>query len=132
MTTGSEVDSEASKYPLFTRSPFIEMFCLFKQPLPPPPPEAPDAAHKMHTFMQDGITYTDTQLPAPRVIKCHMPLSHLPPSLTKTGCKVIVCLRNPKDACASFFHHERLLNGLADDMTFDKYSEFYTTGRYSN
>lgn len=126
MTTGADVSSPESTYPLFTRSPFTEMFCLFKQPLPAPPPEAPDAAHKMHTFMTDGIDYVETQLPSPRVIKCHMPLAHLPPGLVKT-CKVIVCLRNPKDACASFFHHENLLNGL--DMPFDKYSEFYTSGR---
>ena len=60
---------------------------------------------------EDGTVYE--LLPAilsaesPRILKSHLPLCLLPPKLLET-CKVVMCLRNPKDVVVSYYYHQKL------------------------
>ena len=45
---------------------------------------------------------------SPRIFKTHLPLYALPPKLIDS-CKVVICLRNPKDVAVSYFHHHKLV-----------------------
>ncbi len=62
---------------------------------------------------------------SPRIIKTHLPPSHLPPSLLEKAKVVWVC-RNPRDSLVSWYHHEKLLpvHGLKPDC-LDEYVPFY-------
>ena len=53
----------------------------------------------------------------------------LPPEVTKTS-KVLVVMRNPKDVCTSYFHHEKLIppHSLKQSYPFDEYAEYFMTG----
>ena len=56
----------------------------------------------------------------------HLPVPYFP--LGK-GVKVIHILRNPKDACTSFFHHTRLISEYkAQNMSFDEYFSLWISG----
>lgn len=129
LAKGGKLDSEKAKEFLFLRTPFLEMTSLVAELPPPPPSEAPEIAHRVHKLMSDQVAYT-TELESPRVIKTHLPISMLNPDVVKT-CKIIVVMRNPKDAAASMFHHERLLtnHNLKHDYPFDDYANGYTQGK---
>lgn len=43
-------------------------------------------------------------LPSPRYIKSHLPLSYLPPTLVD-NCKVVYVARNPKGSMRNWFYH---------------------------
>ena len=64
------------------------------------------------------------------MIKTHLPISMLPPSLLDVS-KVVVVARNVKDVCVSFFHMEQLASGLGlpKDASFDEYIDFFMSGR---
>ena len=80
--------------------------------------------------MADTLTWTDSEAPAPRIIKTHMPMCMLPPNLLDVS-KVVYLGRNVKDACVSFFHHEKLLpnQGLDKECSFETYTEKYIKGQ---
>lgn len=64
------------------------------------------------------------KMPAPRILKSHLPLALLPNNLLDKS-KVISCLRNPKDTVVSFYHHEKLFvhhNYVGD---FPSYFNFF-------
>ena len=120
MSRGCNVNSEESKTQLFTRSPFIEMGgmrleedCINKNERP--------------VYIQDPITYAES-LKSPRILKTHLPVSMLPPTVLKTS-KVIVVARNVKDACVSFYHHEKLLKHHGWSASFEDYVEFFMDGK---
>jgi len=79
--------------------------------------------------MKDAISHVET-LAGPRIIKCHLPVSMLPPSVLDVS-KVIVIARNVKDACVSFYHHEKLLPHHAFTGSLDEFAKFYMKGRAS-
>ena len=81
-------------------------------------------------MFEDNIAYTESLEDSPRLIKTHLPISMLPPDVIKTS-KILVVARNPKDACASFFHHERLLpmHCLKHSFPFDDYAKMYMQGK---
>ena len=79
-------------------------------------------------FMKDTIQYVE-EAKSPRIIKTHLPLSMLPPSLLDVS-KVVFVARNVKDVCVSFFHMEQLNGaGLPKDTSFDDYVKFFMSGR---
>eukprot|EP00794_Sanderia_malayensis_P009821 gene9821-10829_t len=57
-------------------------------------------------------------MPANRVIKSHLHLELLPPKLLDQ-CKVVMCLRNPKDTVVSYYHHEKLFKAETFIGDFD-------------
>eukprot|EP00794_Sanderia_malayensis_P010227 gene10227-11276_t len=57
--------------------------------------------------MEEVLTRLES-MPANRVIKSHLHLDLLPPKLLDQ-CKVVLCLRNPKDTMVSYYHHEKLI-----------------------
>ena len=44
---------------------------------------------------------------SPRIFKSHLPFYALPPSILG-NCKVVICLRNPKDVVVSYYYHCQL------------------------
>ena len=120
MSRGCDVTSDESKAQLFTRSPFLGFGGLVG------PCEETNKNQPRPPFMEDAVAYAET-LPSPRIIKSHLPISMLPPKVLETS-KVIVMARNVKDACVSFYHHEKLLPHHAYTGTFESYVEFYMKG----
>ena len=81
---------------------------------------------------KDSIKYVE-EARSPRMIRSHLPISMLPPSLLDV-CKVVFVARNVKDVCVSFYHMEQMQNhfvGLPKDACFDKYIDFFMSGRPS-
>jgi hypothetical protein len=126
MSRGCDVTSEESKTTIFARVPFLEFGGLNG---------VCDCQGCIATFnarpdfIKDGIT-TAENLIGPRIITCHLPISMLPPSVLDIS-KVIVIARNPKDACVSFYHHEKLLPQHGFTGSFDDYAKFWIQGRAS-
>lgn len=127
------VDKEAAKIPLFLRSPFLEMPCLFPDKpaadneAKPPPQEDDEKAKAMKEAYMNTLEYT-AKLKSPRVIKTHLPLDMLPPKLLDT-CKVVYVCRNPKDCCVSFYHHTKLFDAHYDFQgTFEDFANMFLQG----
>ena len=59
----------------------------------------------------------DPHRPSPRFVKSHLPMSLNNPRLLDT-CKVVYVARNPKDACVSYYNHNRLFraHGFEGDL----------------
>jgi len=101
---GVKIDKISEK--LFDRSPFIDLPMIENQTLE----EAQEFFSKIEA------------MPSPRTIKSHYPFELLPPHLLDT-CKVIFVCRNVKDACVSYFHHNRLFKSFCFDSSFDIFSQ---------
>ncbi|XP_065082831.1 sulfotransferase 1C4 [Ochlerotatus camptorhynchus] len=92
-------------------------------------------------FLSENIEVTDKQfieeasnpvyeildsMTTRRFIKTHFPISLLPPSIFKTGAKVIYVARNPSDVVVSYYHLNRLYRTqgyVGDFETFYNYFE---------
>ena len=62
-----------------------------------------------------------------RLIKSHLPLGLLPPSLLSTA-RVIYVGRNPKDVVVSYYHHHRLTKSVEPDLTFPEFVRVFMAG----
>ncbi|XP_018563734.1 estrogen sulfotransferase-like [Anoplophora glabripennis] len=62
--------------------------------------EALDIARKYLELSVDGLS----QRKGRRFLKCHLPISLMPPHIFEVGAKVIYCARNPKDVLVSIIH----------------------------
>jgi len=111
-----DFDTVAGKQPLTQRSPFLESSSLMQG----------DSDDEDGGFLESklGALKHLAAMTSPRVIKSHLPLYLLPPSLVDT-CKVVYVARNPKDVIVSFFHHHRLfyLHEYTGDI--DKFAEYF-------
>lgn len=63
-------------------------------------------------------------MPSPRFIKSHLPLSLLPPKLLDT-CKVVYVAREPKDVAVSYFHHLKMMRMASDKLEFKVYWNYF-------
>ncbi|KAF2892847.1 hypothetical protein ILUMI_13326 [Ignelater luminosus] len=108
----NNVDIKAGEKSLSDRFPFLELSSLgderklYKALNLDPSEYEPDS----YEFTKD--------MKSPRFIKTHLPFSLLPDQFqngSKTP-KIIYVSRNPKDACVSFCHHGRLLEGWRTDL----------------
>ena len=73
-----QLDSEESKKQLFLRSPFLEAGCLRIK--------GDDVKDR-----PDPLEYAADELKSPRIIKTHLPISMLPPTLLDTSKVLYVC-----------------------------------------
>ncbi|XP_059489703.1 luciferin sulfotransferase-like isoform X2 [Neocloeon triangulifer] len=115
----NDLDFEAAKVPLQVRFPFLDHTTLFDyEDLLS---TRPDVVFPPHVL--DSIGFLDN-LPSPRYIKTHFPWSLLPTKqFQDEKPKLIYVARNPKDACVSYYHHSRLLEGYRG--TFDEFCELF-------
>ncbi|KAF2892848.1 hypothetical protein ILUMI_13327 [Ignelater luminosus] len=108
----NNVDFKAGEEPLHTRFPFMELSSLFDQK---------KLFHAMNADLseQEADSYELAKnMKSPRFIKTHLPFFLLPDQI-KNGSKtpkIIYVSRNPKDACVSYYHHGRLLEGWRIDL----------------
>lgn len=131
MTNNPDLDNPDSGLPVIVRSPYLEMdaFALrlgtgdihstssplydaFKRWCPGRKPE-------------EGIHLQLAEcLPAPRIIKTHLPFPFLSPSLLDVS-KVVYVARNPKDVIVSYHHHSRINRGHAYVGSFEGFVQYF-------
>ncbi|KAK3884511.1 hypothetical protein Pcinc_011228 [Petrolisthes cinctipes] len=63
----------------------------------------------------------------PRIIKTHLPFTHLPPNLLET-CKVIYMSRDPRDVCVSYYHFCRLIATYQFEGSFNDFVQSFIRG----
>lgn len=61
------------------------------------------------------LTFID-ELPSPRLLATHMPLSLLPESVAIHGCRIVYICRDPKDAFVSRWHFLKEVSGVNIDI----------------
>ncbi|XP_052737493.1 luciferin sulfotransferase-like [Bicyclus anynana] len=67
-------------------------------------------------------------IPSPRFIKSHLPVSLLPPSLLDTT-KVVYVARDPRDVAVSFYHHHKLMRVITADKDFKTFWNYFITNK---
>lgn len=67
--------------------------------------------------------------PSPRVFFTHLPFSLLPRDILEKRCKLIHCLRNPKDQAVSFFHHTKGIKLYEYDGKWENYLDLWLEGK---
>ena len=115
---------------LFARAPFLEFTGMMPVRLwsmgvkdERPHYEKPiEVQGRDHSF-----EYVNTVLKDPRVIKSHLPFSHLPPNLTEKA-KVIYVCRRPKDVIVSYYHHMMNDTDPRKHTTLEKFAKDFMNG----
>ncbi|XP_014257095.1 estrogen sulfotransferase-like [Cimex lectularius] len=102
---GNDLDYESAKNKLLLqRFPFLEAVGIISSE------QLRGNDDDDWVFNADTISFTE-ELPSPRFIKSHLPVSLLPDQIWTVKPKMIYVTRNPKDAAVSYYHHHRLWNG---------------------
>ena len=68
------------------------------------------------------------KLPPPRLVVSHLPFTLLPDDLFDK-CKVVFCLRNPKDTAVSKYNFEKLIKTLGFVGDFPAYFDLFMDGK---
>ncbi|KAJ1275651.1 hypothetical protein BS78_05G151800 [Paspalum vaginatum] len=71
------------------------------------------------------LSYID-ELPSPRLLATHLPLSLLPKSIAEQGCRIVYITRDPKDAFISTWHFKNKMHPksfISLDDAFDMFCE---------
>ncbi|KAL4714545.1 hypothetical protein ACJJTC_006591 [Scirpophaga incertulas] len=103
-----DYETSAAKY-LFRRFPYIEMGMFLNSSKSIKLMKEVEATgnEEMISLAQNvfcsHVSHAEN-MPSPRFIKSHLPLSLVPPAILDT-CKVIHVARDPRDVAVSFFHH---------------------------
>ncbi|KAI5646492.1 sulfotransferase domain-containing protein [Phthorimaea operculella] len=119
--------AQSDAIPHVQRFPFLEVSTLFhEQHLKHFKEQNKD--NEMNLKIIDIITSSAVdqmaELPSPRFIKSHLPLSLLPPGLLDTA-KVVYVARDPRDVAVSFYHHNRLFTCHGYIGDFKTYWNFF-------
>lgn len=93
--------------PIYTRVPFLEF-------------KAPGILSGMETLKQ---------IPAPRLIKTHLPLLLLPQALLDRKVKIIYMARNAKDVAVSYFNFYKMAKVHPDPGAWEDFLEKFMTGQ---
>jgi len=70
------------------------------------------------------IQAAEDKLGERRLIKTHLQLGLLPPSVLST-CKVIYVGRNPKDVAVSYYHHHKMTRNADQSLKFEDFMNFF-------
>ena len=100
---------QAKAVPLDERFPFLDFLML-----------ADFLKDELPQFLKADILKSLQEMPSPRLIKSHFRLCLLPDDLVEK-CKVVTCLRNPKDTVVSYYHHEKLVKAYGYTGDFPTY-----------
>ncbi|XP_069980988.1 sulfotransferase 1A1-like [Penaeus vannamei] len=130
MKNNPDLENPMADMPLLARSPYVDMDMMMDgKKMPPLTPDNP----LLQGFIKmcpggnpaDGVNLQLTAAtPSPRIIKTHLPLSLLHPSLLDT-LKVVYVARNPKDVVVSLHHHCRLLKTLDYSGTLEQFVKYF-------
>lgn len=71
------------------------------------------------------------EMPAPRILRTHLPTQLLPPSFWTNNCKFLYVARNAKDCMVSYYHFYRMCQWLPDPGTWNEYFETFINGKVS-
>ncbi|XP_012889719.1 PREDICTED: sulfotransferase 1C2-like [Dipodomys ordii] len=92
----------------FDRHPFIEWT------LPPP--------------LNSGVEKANA-MPSPRILRTHLSTQLLPPSFWENNCKFLYVARNAKDCMVSYYHFQKMNQGLPEPGTWEEYFETFINGK---
>ncbi|KAK3607565.1 hypothetical protein CHS0354_011101 [Potamilus streckersoni] len=67
--------------------------------------------------------------PSPRVFFTHLPFNLLPRDILVKNCKLMFCLRNPKDQAVSYFHHTKGIKLYEYDGKWENYLDMWLEGK---
>ncbi|KFB40172.1 AGAP001425-PA-like protein [Anopheles sinensis] len=124
----NDVDFEQAKaVPLTQRVPFFEFYQFVHD-------EVKATLLKENEGNEEGRRFVEAlarppplpQMTTPRIIKTHLPISLLPPSVFERKAKIIYVARNPADVVVSWYHLNRLYRTqgyVGDFETFYNYFE---------
>eukprot|EP00112_Aurelia_sp_Birch-Aquarium-sp1_P019643 Seg4902.2 transcript_id=Seg4902.2/GoldUCD/mRNA.D3Y31 product="Sulfotransferase 1C4" protein_id=Seg4902.2/GoldUCD/D3Y31 len=107
---------KAKSMPLMQRVPFMDMPMIADFMPKDKMPDMPQLQGDMLARME--------KMPSPRMLKSHLPFYLLPDDLLDK-CKVVLCIRNPKDTVVSYFHHEKLIKVHGFDGDFESYFNLF-------
>ncbi|XP_036593902.1 sulfotransferase 1A2 [Trichosurus vulpecula] len=98
---------KCQRAPIYDRVPFLEF-------------KAPGSRSGMETLQE---------IPAPRILKTHLPLSLLPQALLDRKIKIIYVARNAKDVAVSYFNFYKMAKVHPDPGTWEEFLETFMTGK---
>ncbi|XP_042333093.1 sulfotransferase 1C2-like isoform X2 [Sceloporus undulatus] len=98
---------KCARAPIEKRIPFLEFF--------PPKPRL------------FGLELAEA-MPSPRLLKTHLPVQLLPPSIWQHNCKIIYLARNIKDCAVSYFHFHLMNTTLPEPGNWDQFLEDFIAG----
>lgn len=118
----NNIDTEAAQTNQFYRFPFLEM-CGFLGDPATPFPDLEMTNENVKDFFAVSLQFVN-RMASPRFIKSHLPLEMLPNNLL-ASCKVVFVCRSVKDACVSWFHHQRINTGDGFNGTFAQFAQMF-------
>ncbi|XP_077657138.1 sulfotransferase 1C2-like [Urocitellus parryii] len=68
-------------------------------------------------------------MPAPWILRTHLPTQLLPPSFLENNCKFLYVARNTKDCMVSYYNFQRMNQVLPDPVTWEEYFETFIDGK---
>ena len=102
----NDYNVESAKSELLdTRVPFLEVGHILDHLVEMGPDDNDSKLTQMFPMYPSMEKMLDRK--SPRIFKSHLPFYVLPPKLIDS-CKVVICLRNPKDVAVSYFHHHKM------------------------
>ncbi|KAL0842288.1 hypothetical protein ABMA28_014426 [Loxostege sticticalis] len=121
---------KSSSIPLVDRFPFLEMSTIVNSDKAQAKMKELCGGNKKHMEIAEMLTKSVSlaeQLPSPRFIKTHLPLTLLPPSLLDTT-KVVYVARDARDVAVSYFHHYKLMTFMGYYGDFKDYWASFVKG----
>ncbi len=117
----NDADVKAAKETnLFQRSPFLDIQ-MFGDTVSKQRNTDSGMVHSTNPFG------TIEEMKSPRVLKSHLPFCLLPDDIFEKS-KVIICLRNPKDAMVSYYHHDKLMKSAGFVGDFQTRFDLFMNG----